>query len=489
MKKVIPIAAVAGFVVFGDWLAGLAFAVLALAWVLLPAEEGPPVLALAATMQWVSVTVGYFYVSLTGRALEATLRTDYRYMVVLGLGCVVAMVLGLSLGRQLIERLRPVQGIRPAHALSFKTLMLVYVGFTAALSAQHITAIDFGGLQMAAVALSYLRLGLLYLIFRRMVGRGEWYYIAALLAVEVVLGITGFYAGFREPLIMAALAFLEFFDRRRVRHWVSIGTLGVVAATLGIAWIGVRVEYRRKWLEDERFSASREARLDLLSDSINTWRLQSSSDLWDNVDQFVERLWTIYYPALAIDRVPSVLPHTDGQLMADTLRFVFEPRLLFPDKPYIASDSAMVRKYSGVMVAGEDQNTDIAFGYAAESYVDYGVPGMFVPAFIWALFIGVAVSLIFREYHHRDLAISVATVIGWMSLYLFERSWAKTIGLGGTLLIYAGGLCYVLDRLWFEKFRNLYAGAALDEDTGEFIDQEPGRPAPALRLHPQPHSK
>ena len=131
---------------------------------------------------------------------------------------------------------------------------------------------------------------------------------------------------------------------------------------------------------------------------------------------------------------------------------MFEPRLLFPDKPYIASDSQMVRKYSGVIVAGEEQNTDIAFGYAAESYVDYGVPGMFVPAFIWALFIGVAIALIFREYHHRDMAVSVVTVIGWMSLYLFERSWAKTIGLGGTLLIYAGGLCYILDRLWFEKF-------------------------------------
>ena len=31
-------------------------------------------LALAATMQWVSVTIGFFYVLLTGRPLEATLR-------------------------------------------------------------------------------------------------------------------------------------------------------------------------------------------------------------------------------------------------------------------------------------------------------------------------------------------------------------------------------------------------------------------------------
>jgi hypothetical protein len=186
-----------------------------------------------------------------------------------------------------------------------------------------------------------------------------------------------------------------------------------------------------------------------------------------------------------LDRVPGVLPHTGGELMLNTLKYTFEPRLFFPDKPQIQSDSEMVRKYSGVMVAGEENNTDIAFGYAAESYVDYGVPGMFLPSLVWALFIGVACSLVFREYHHRDMAISVVTVIGWFSLYLFERSWTKTIGFGGSLLIYAGGLCYLLDRLWYEKFKNFYAGG-YDQD-GEAI--ETPEPPPPLHLHPQTHSK
>ena len=487
MKKFIPLAAAVGFIAFGDWLSALAFAVLALIWVMLQAQEGPPVLALAATMQWVSVTVGYFYVTVTGRPLEATIRpeSDYHTMVLLGLGCVVATVFGVAAGRWLIERMRQPQGLRPAHALSFKTLVLVYVVYTSTLSLTHVLNVDVGGFAMAVLALTYLRLGLVYLIFRRMVGRGEWHYIAGLLAVEVVLGITGFYAGFREPLIMAALAFLEHFDRRRIGHWLSIGTLGTVMVVLGIIWIGVRVDYRGRYAEDDRFAADRGARVELLRDSVNAWAAQSSQDLWNNIDRFVDRMWTIYYPALAVGRVPSMIPHTNGTLMADTLRFVFEPRILFPDKPYIASDSLMVRKYSGVMVAGEDQQTDIAFGYAAESYIDFGVPGMFVPVFIWALFIGASVALVFREFHHRDMAISVATVIGWMSLYLFERSWAKTIGLGGTLLIYAGGLTYILDRLWFEKFKNLYVGNLDDE--GQVVDAETDEPA--LQLHPQPHSK
>lgn len=472
MKKLIPIAGIAGWILFGHWLAGLSLAVLAFVWAMLPAEEGPPVLALAMSMQWVSVTIGLFYNLATGRELDAVIRTDYHYMVLLGLGCVAATAIGLSLGRLFIERTRAPQSVRPAHALTFKTLILIYLVFTGVLSVVQVTDIDLGGLAMAAVALSYLRLGLVYLVFRRMVRRGEWYYVGALLVVEVVLGISGFYAGFKEPLIMAALAFLEVFDKRNVRHWASVAVLALAMVTLGIIWIGVRVEYRARYMEDERFANNRSARIDALHDAVNKWMSRDSEELRNNVDAFIDRLWTIYYPALAVSRVPNVLPHTNGRLMADTLRFVFQPRLFFPNKPEITSDSEMVRKYSGVMVAGAEQNTDIAFGYAAESYIDYGLPGMFVPAFIWGLFIGVAIELIYREYHYRDIAVSIATVIGWISLYLFERSWAKTIGFSGTLLIYSGGLCYVLDRLWYEKFRNLYMDGGFDIDH-EHVNSSP----------------
>ena len=231
-------------------------------------------------------------------------------------------------------------------------------------------------------------------------------------------------------------------------------------------------------MNDEKF-ASRSNRIDAIVESVQRWSTQDADELWKNTDRFIERMWTIYYPALAVGRVPSVLPHMHGQLMLETLQFTFEPRLLFPDKPNVKSDSEMVRKYAGVMVAGEEDKTDIAFGYAAESYIDFGVPLMFLPVLIWATFIGVACALISRQYKHRDIAIAMITVIGWLSLYLFERSWTKTIGLGGTLLIYAGGLCFILDRLWYEKFRNMYVQGGVAEDA-----EEPG--SPSLRFQPHP---
>jgi hypothetical protein len=478
MTKFIFLAGGLGWLVSGDWLIGASLMVLALGWTILQPDEGPPVIALAFSMQWVSVCVGLFYFAATDRPLDATIHSDYRTMVAIGLGCLLAMIAGLSVGRRLVELAGPATGVRPSYALTFKTLVASYAVGTLFVGAIQNAAWNYPGFEQAILALSYLRFGVLYLIFRRLVANREWHFVAGLLGLEVVLGMSGYYAGFREPLIMAALAFLEFFDRRNARHWITITALVAFMAVLGVAWMGIRVEYRARYNSDERLNDNRSARIDLIRASITDWAGRSRNEMFRDIDAFVDRMWTIYYPALAVSRVPSVLPHTNGKLMAESLEYVFMPRLLFPDKPEIKSDSEMVRKYSGVWVAGVDQQTDIAFGYAAESYVDFGVPMMFVPMFIWFTFVGFAIAVILRVFRHRDIAVSVSTVIAWLSLYLFERSWAKTVGMSGTLLIYAGGLSFVLDRLWFEKFRNVYA-----------TDSEPSDALHETPLQLQPDSK
>ena len=48
---------------------------------------------------------------------------------------------------------------------------------------------------------------------------------------------------------------------------------------------------------------------------------------------------------------------------------------------------------------------------------------------------------------YLSLAVLLLTVIFWLSVYLFERSWVKTMGLTGTMLIYVGGVAFILDRL------------------------------------------
>jgi hypothetical protein len=212
-------------------------------------------------------------------------------------------------------------------------------------------------------------------------------------------------------------------------------------------WLGIRDEYRRDFADVELFAESRDMRLARVQELTEGWWKQDSHEFWWNLDFLVDRLWTVYYPALAVARVPSTLPHSDGEILGAALRHIFMPRLLFPEKPVLESDSEMVRKYAGVWVAGADLGTSIAFGYVAESYVDFGVPLMFVPVLIWGIVVGASYRGIQVLIRHQEIAVPVLTVIFWLSVYLFERSWVKTMGLTGTMLIYVGGVAFILDRL------------------------------------------
>jgi hypothetical protein len=188
----------------------------------------------------------------------------------------------------------------------------------------------------------------------------------------------------------------------------------------------------------ERFDRARTVSSGLLN--------SGAADYLDSLQVLVDRLWAIHYPAMAIERVPFVIPHTDGQIISDALVHLVTPRFLYPDKADLPSDSDMVRKYSGVNVAGAETGTSIAFGYAAESYVDFGLPWMFVPVLVWGFVIGIAYQAWLTVIRHRELAVALVTVMFWLTLYLWERSWAKTLGSTVTMMVYLGGLTYLVDQ-------------------------------------------
>ena len=185
-------------------------------------------------------------------------------------------------------------------------------------------------------------------------------------------------------------------------------------------------------------------------------------------------MWTIYYPALAVERVPSVLPHTNGAIFYDALVHVVTPRVFFPDKPELMSDSDKVRTYSGVRVAGRESNTSIAFGYAAEAYVDFGVPMMFLPVFAFGLLIGAMYALFRSLIWHRELFVAFGTVAFWLSTYLFERSWATMLGVAVGFMVYLGVPTILFDRYLLVRFtRNQGTG----DDSGLMFDTAPSTTA------------
>src|SRR5947207_1520371 len=93
-----------GWYIVDDWMGACAIGVLWLAWRNLRDDDGLPILAMALTFQWVQVTSGVWYHALTGRPLATIALSDYRPMVLIGLGCVAALTVGLAAGMGIIRR-------------------------------------------------------------------------------------------------------------------------------------------------------------------------------------------------------------------------------------------------------------------------------------------------------------------------------------------------------------------------------------------------
>ncbi len=439
--------AAAALILAGDWIAGLAVWVLWAGWRFLRTPEGPPVLALAFTFQWVQVTAGIFYYAVTGRRLGAMDLSDYRPMVLIGLGCLVAILLGLKAGLTLAQPRGGAPQAVPELELGWRGLLIAYLVCVALTGTVQELAWRFPAVTQGILALTYARLALIFLMFRRLSQpRIRMGWTGLLLLTEVALGFTGYFAGFREPLMMAAVALLGAFNRRRLHHWAVLGAVAVLMVSTGLMWMSVRTGHRHD-LDSEALASSREERLERITSLSSTWFKSSADELFADMDFFVDRLWAVYYPALAVGRVPVMLPHEHGAILGEALYHIVTPRLLFPDKPVLPSDSEMVRKYAGVWVAGTEENTSIAFGYAAESYVDFGVPLMFGPIFVYALLLGLAYQWLLRAIRHRELGIALVTAVFWLSLYLFERSWIKHLGFTITLIVYLGGAAILMDRL------------------------------------------
>lgn len=432
----------------GDWLFGAALATMGVAYALLSPVSRPPVLVLAVAFQWMQVTIGLFYHAATGRSLVAIEVSDYRPMVLVGLASVLCVAVGLRLGIDLVRRRWPADHL-DTPIVGFNGLLAIYAGTFIAAGALQQLAWRYPMFTQAILAATFIRLGVFYLVMRHVVMPAvRWPWVVGILGFEVAMGLTGYFASFREPLVLAGVAFAETFNPRRVQHWAFAVLVAAALSVAAVFWMGVRTDVRQDFAEVAMFAESRSLRLTRIQQRFTDWRrtMGDVHEAWWDVDYLVDRLWVVYYPALALARVPDVVPHTGGAIIGAALRHIAMPRVLFPDKPELASDSDLVRRYSGIWVAGPEQDTSIAFGYAAEAYVDFGVPLMYVPVLLWALFLGTAYQVCLSGIRHREIAVPLVVVIFWLSVYLFERSFVKWMGLTGTLLIYVGGLAFVLDR-------------------------------------------
>jgi hypothetical protein len=434
-----------------DWIAGAGLAMLFVGWRYLLREPGPPIVAAAFSSQWLQVMAAILYAVLTGRRIMEMRTSDYRPMVLLGLGCVAVLFTGFYLAAG-FRRLRWLNELRQ-QPLPWTTnqIAVIYVGTIALGGILQELVWSTSGLTQVILVFSRIRYVFLFLLVTRLVSpRLQWPWIVGILLAELGLGFTGFFADFREPLVIAGIAILGAMDRRKAATWILIASIGVLAITSAVVWTGIKPVIRKDYTAaistTERLNAGLMATGSIFGGDSRAWKYQT--------DNMVTRLWVVYYPALALKRVPSLLPHENGRILWGATNNVLTPRLFFPDKPSLPSQSDEVRNYAGVRVAGRETNTSYAFGYAGESYVDFGVPIMFVPVLVYGLLLGLAYRWLNTHIGYHELRNGVTIVAFWATLGSYEASWVMMIGPAVTILAVLGGVAILLERMLMAPARN-----------------------------------
>ena len=433
-----------------DLTVAAAAVVLYFGWKYLSREPEIRVVVVAFTYQWVQITIAVLYFALTGRRIIEMRYMDYRPMVLLALASISVLFAGFYIAARFPKRKIPAPPISANLPPKSLQLVVLYVGSVATSGVVEQLAWSIPALTQAVLVVSLVRYMLLFMLVRRLLKpklRLGW--IGLILVAEIAVGFSGFLANFREPIFIIGVALLSGFEKKKASHWIMVLSLAFTALAAAIAWTAIKPIIRHTFVRNasttERMGAALNVLAPTLDQSVEGWKFQS--------DKLVSRMWTMYFPARALERVPSIVPHENGRILWSAISNILFPRLFFPSKGELPSDSDKVRKYSGIWVAGREMGTSYAFGYVAESYVDFGIPLMFVPMFLYGLAAGAVHRKLRRSIRHPELRTAVMVVLFWLSLYLFEVSWVIMIGWAVTRFIILGAGTVVFDRYLMRRFK------------------------------------
>lgn len=389
----------------------------------------PPVLAFACGMQWLQASAAIFYANSYGRPLA--FEHDGQQLE-LATWLSLVGILALAMGMKLAQWRRTYRGDedvkRETLMLEPVRLLLCYV---AALGIPYLVSATLAlapGLVQAVRALAMLRWIPVFLLAQVVLTRRRGYWLLGIVVVhELATGFLGFFGGFKGIffvlLVVLPTAGYLFKGWRLVQSVLLVLAIGVFASI----WTAIKPEYREflnQGTGEQVVLVPVGERFQKLGELIGGLDRNSIAL---GLEDAILRVSYVSFFAATIGNVPSHIPYEQGGLWWGAVRHVLMPRLFFPDKPAI-EDSQRVVKYAGIEVAGAEQGTSISLGYMAESYIDFGPVGMFIPIFLLGMFYGMIYRYFIGHYQLRLLGFAMATSILAFGAYMIETSNIKLVG-------------------------------------------------------------
>jgi len=429
MAILILFIALCGLLTANPLLTAASVLTLALVTALLWRKREPPILFFVAAVQWLQVSLKVFHADFLGVSVKEMFGGgEISQAIWLGLSGILILALGARCALARLPRLTEPKMQEEASQFSVRRIWKVYLGF-------FIASISFKGLlrtipQITQIGLAFLKLRwvmffiLAYTVLHRKRNKG---YLIAAMVFELIIGITGFFSNFNDVLILVLIALLTVGYSLRPRNMVKVAAVAALIILFSTAWLSVRNEYRGY------VSGGKEQQIITVPFKERLTKIMELSfsldgrDLSNGLEALLERVAYVDMFAHVIKRVPSKIPHEGGKLWARAVKHVVLPRLLFPDKPRLASDTALTIEYTGLKLAGAERGTSIGMGYMAETYIDFGPLLMFAVIFALGLLYGLVYRYFAEQAKVKIFGYAVAVSI-LKDVFFFETDNAKLLG-------------------------------------------------------------
>jgi hypothetical protein len=413
-------------------------AVLPLLAILIWREGEPPVAYAAVLAQWLQVSTGPLRATINGVELNDLFKTaGANYATWLSL----AGLLVLALGIRLANLNRPPMDIRALHAeirsYRYSRVLAAYVIAQCVNLTFDGVIFRFPGLVQALLAASQLRWVFFFILaVTTLVQKRGYGFLIAATSFEIFIGFMSFFSDFRTVFFVLAVSYLMIRPRLSAAMIASVATLFCALLSLAVIWSVVKEDYRKfqNGGTGEQISMAdtwdKIEKLDQLIGNIDSQRFLSG------FDTLAKRVEYTQFFGFVTDNVPAYIPYDDGGLWGEAVYHVITPRLFFPDKADLTADIDNTRHYTGLTFTGAGNYTEIPLGYMADSYIDFGPIGMFVPIF----FLGLLLGYEYRYFASRRIYLVFAyglTPVVFQLATSYEETAIKILGGNLTIFIVA----------------------------------------------------
>lgn len=432
-------------------------------------RNDPPIFPFILSYQWLSVTVGYWFEAWTGYFPGQYRPGDINRTVLVALTGLLLLAAGIRLVDQGVTAWRRRRAAHGAEeqAWTIGNVNVLFAMVAAAYSIDYLWVVNtkaFPGLDVALQRLLDLRQVLLVTLWFEVLRRRQGYaYLWLSLAWAFVPRLGAYFSEFKSPLLLLLMTYAATF-RPWDREWwpkslvafAKASPIVAVLLVLMLVWQGGLKRDTRVAFDRGYASASPLERVTQFASGVEEALPDLFADPEPYVEKLVERVSYVTFFSIVLDHVPTREPHAEGELLKMAIANSTMPRILFPEKPVLPSDSYYTKRFTGLNVA--DNLTSISIGYMAEFYADWGLTGMFLSVFLYGAWIGLMAALL-RWFCPVPVLGAGVLIVALLTVSDFEHQFVKGFAAINASVVFMLAVLFAL-RPWLVRSLGIVPAAA-----------------------------